>query len=119
MGVDKSNNEKKAKVIFLIGEEFTMIALLYGSNEDDSLTFQRKMLKRDRDLRLFGLASDQQLRDAFAGRQRNSGAEMANRALRDGSFAVTPRQSWRGTGFTARGHGNRGKQAGGQGRIQG
>ena len=79
------------------------------------------MLKKDRDLRMFGLASDQRLADAFAGRQSHttSGAEMANRALRDGSFAVTPRQSWRGTGFAPRGRGNRGRQAANRGRIQG
>ena len=35
MGVDNSDNEKKAKVIFLIGEEFIMIAELYGSNDND------------------------------------------------------------------------------------
>ena len=39
-GVDKSDNEKKAKAIFLIGEEFATIAELYGSIEDDYLTFQ-------------------------------------------------------------------------------
>ena len=108
MGVDKNNNEKKAKAIFLIGEEFATIAELYGSNEDDYMTFQRKVLKRDRDLRLFGLASDQRLADAFAGRHSNTtNVEMTNRALGDGSFAVTPRQSWRGTGFAPRGRGNR------------
>ena len=80
MGVDKNDNEKKAKAIFLIGEEFATIAELYSSNEDDYITSRRKMLKRDRDLRMFGLASDQRLADAFAGRQSHttSGAEMAN-----------------------------------------
>ena len=50
------------------------------------------MLKRDRD------------------RQHTNGAESANRVMRDGSFAVTPRQSWKGTGFAMRGRGNRGRQ---------
>ena len=48
IGHAKSDEEKKAKAMFLIGDDWTTLAELLGGNDDVSyLEFQTVMLKRD------------------------------------------------------------------------
>ena len=58
------------------------------------------MLKRDRDMRQYGVARDQRMADATSIR-RNVQQQQDQRS--EGSFAVTTRQAFRGTGFSNRG----------------
>ena len=50
IGYPKTNEEKKAKAMYLIGDEYATLAELLGGNDDVSyLDFQTAMLKRDRE----------------------------------------------------------------------
>ena len=63
IGVDKEDVEKKAKAIYLIGDEYATLAELLGWKEDVTyMEFQR--LKQDRDMRQYGVAREQRLADA-------------------------------------------------------
>ena len=86
--------------------------------DDDYLTFQRKVLKWERDNRVYGVRSDQRLANALATRAtlEANGISTPN-PLMDGSFAVTQRQAWRGSGFAPRGRGGRGGHRSNRGRV--
>ena len=104
IGARKSDEEKKAKAMFLIGDDLATLAELLGAGENTYLEFQTAMLKRDRERRIYGVIRDQGLADATASRiapPRNLSHSdpTAMAQLTDGAFAVTPRQSWRGSGF--------------------
>ena len=91
--------------MYLTGEEYATLAELLGWKEDVTyMEFQRAMLKRDRDMRQYGVARDQRLADATSIR-RNVLQQQDQRS--EGSFAVTTRQAFRGTGFSNRGRGGR------------
>ena len=117
-GYPKTDEEKKAKAMYLIGDEYATLAELLGGNDDVSyLDFQTAMLKRDRERRLYGVTRDQALADSTSSRANVSARHVARnldnaaQQLPEGAFAVTQRQSWRGTGFRPpRGHTNRNEQ---------
>ena len=97
IGVLKEDGEKKAKAMFLIGDEYATLAEYLGWREDVTyLQFQQAMLKRDRDIRQYGVARDQRMADATSVRRNNTNTQAPQL---EGSFAVTTRQAWRGTGF--------------------
>ena len=51
----KTDAKRKAKAMYLIGEEYAMLAELLGGGDDVTyLEFQTAMLKRDRERRLYG-----------------------------------------------------------------
>ena len=103
----KEDGEKKAKAMFLIGEEYaTLVEYLGWREEVTNLEFQQAMLKRDRDMRQYGVARDQRMADATSVRRNNTQAQAAQL---EGSFAVTARarHAWRGTGFAPQGRGGR------------
>ena len=105
IGVQKEDGEKKAKAMFLIGEEYATLAEYLGWREEVTyLEFQQAMLKRDQDMRQYGVARDQRMADATSVRRNNTQAQAAQL---EGSFAVMARQAWRGTGFAPRGRGGR------------
>ena len=105
IGHPKSDETKKTKAMFLIGDELaTMAELLGGSDEVTYLEFQTAMLKRDRERRKYGVTRDQALADATSSRPQpprnySSRDPTAQQQVQDGAFAVTARQSWQGSGF--------------------
>ena len=117
IGVLKEDGEKKAKAMFLIGDEYATLAEYLGWREDVTyLQFQQAMLKRDRDIRQYGVARDQRMADATSVRRNNTNTQAPQL---EGSFAVTTRQAWRGTGFAPRGRGGRFNNRAGPGRNNG
>ena len=102
LGRPKDDADKKAKAMFLCGDEYRALAKLLGSPNDlNYITFKTAMLKRDRDQRIFGVARDQVLVNALTidQQQRRVVAAPAPAIVGDGVFAVSQRQAWRGTGF--------------------
>ena len=61
IGAGKTDEEKKAKAMFLIGDDLATLAELLGAGDNTYLQFQTAMLKRDRERRLYGVVRDQDL----------------------------------------------------------
>ena len=60
IGIIKKMGKKKAKAMFLIGKECATLTKYLGWREDvTSLQYDQAMLKRDRDMRQYGVARDQ------------------------------------------------------------
>ena len=122
IGHPKSDETKKTKAMFLIGDELaTMAELLGGSDDVTYLEFQTAMLKRDRERRMYGVTRDQALADATASRPQvpMNFSSRDPTAQQDGAFAITARHEWRGSNFTppqrrgfgqGRGNDNRGRR---------
>ena len=92
VGIVKEDDEKKAKAMALIGDEYATLAEYLGWREEVTyLQFQQAMLKRDRDMRQFGIARDQRIADATSARRNQ--AQHTQVAPLEGSFAVTRRQA--------------------------
>ena len=114
IGAGKSDEEKKAKAMFLVGDDLATLDELLGAGDNTYLQFQTAMLKQERERRIYGVVRDQGLADATASRiapPRNLSHTdpTAMLQLTDGAFAVG--QSWRGSGFRPpRGHANRANQ---------
>ena len=100
IGHPKSDETKKTKAMFLIGDELaTMAELLGGSDDVTYLEFQTAMLKRDRERRMYGVTRDQALADATASRPQvpMNFSSRDPTAQQDGAFAITARHDWRGS----------------------
>ena len=119
LGRAKDDADKKAKAMFLCGDEYRALAELLGGPDDvDYITFKTAMLKRDRDQRIFGVARDQVLANALTiNQQQRMVAAPAPTIVGDGAFAVSQRQAWRGTGFRSNNARGRGRRAGRGGRV--
>ena len=94
IGVNKEDAEKTAKATYMIGDEYATLAELLGWKED---------------MRQYGVARDQRLADATSIRRN---VQQHNDQHSEGTFAVTTRQAFRGSGFSARGRGGRFNNAG-------
>ena len=69
IGMAKHDREKKARSMYLIGEEYSTMAELLGGNEDVTyLQFQIAMLRGARERIIYGGARDQHLADATSSR---------------------------------------------------
>ena len=101
MGIEKSDQEKKARTMHLMSAEDATLAELIGGPEDVSyLQFQTAMLKQDRERRLYGITRDQALADNTSSTfQVAQHLDASVKQLAEGAFTVMPRQAWRGSGF--------------------